>query len=518
MKPSAESVGASPGTDVVSSDSSSLPLVHPDSPILSDTAIVGSTSDPLSISDAVPFKSPLIWTSPSVPTSVSANSAPKPFLQRSKLPNIFNAASSPVFSGPAVPSFFTIPAAPSLGSSEAVSAPFPLSPEQNVTVALSESSEIATSSASSVPKEADIDLSIAVTVEENKVIEEDSSLGAATTATPLGQTQIVPQTVVISTSSDASDTLPTAMVAKEFETSGSGGEGSRVYPLSSQQQQQQQQQSKGKGSDSSNRYRNTFASKNASNVIQGSAIDISRKAYAIDCNLTEIGYMDGYSPATAGSTAKRAWQTPASREGRSTSSLLSAASPSPKLSPSLSQLVKKRAPARPSPPQVPQKVFSQSQTPPLMYVYPTQLEEAEAVRRNYGLVVSPEDEVLSIRNTEKRSESAGPGSHRGGKKTSEVTNGLPLPLSTESDAEREESARANEEARRVKKEKEAKSKVEWVETVMAKAKGIEMQSRVRLMSADKVGESGGRVLSSPSPSSSSSENPLFRGKKSSKPF
>ena len=306
---------------------------------------------------------------------------------------------------------------------------------------------------------------------------------------------------------------------KEFQTSSSGGGGSSVHPLSSQQQQQQQQ-SKSISSDSSNRYRNTFASKNASNVLQGSAIDISRKAYAIDSNLTEIGYMDGYSPATAGSTAKRAWQAPVSKEGRRTSSLLSAASPSPKLSPSLSQLVKKRVPVRPTPVQVSQKVYSQSQSPPLMYVYPTQLEEAEAVRRNYGLVVS-EDDVLSLRNSEKRSESADPGSIRGVKKTSEVTDGLPNPAfsdtsSSESDAEREEAARVEEEARRVKKEKEAKSKAEWVDTVMAKAKGIERQSRVRLMSADKAGESGGRVLSSPS--SSSSENALFRGKKSSRPF
>ena len=180
-------------------------------------------------------------------------------------------------------------------------------------------------------------------------------------------------------------------------------------------------------------------------------------------------FIDGYSPATAGGTARRAWQVPVSREGQSTSSLLSAASPSPRLSPTLSQLSNKRLQPRPysslpphPPPSSPPLISSQSlksgapiavsvsQPSNVMSAYPEQLQEAELVRRTYGLGlgISTDGENIDV-------------------DVNKDGNGFSTVLSEEEERE----------MKRRKKEAEAKARSEWVESVMARAKNAEIKAR-----------------------------------------
>ena len=175
-------------------------------------------------------------------------------------------------------------------------------------------------------------------------------------------------------------------------------------------------------------------------------------------------FIDGYSPATVGGTARRAWQVPVTREGLTTSSLLSAASPSPRLSPTLSQLSNKRLQPRPfssfpPPPAPPSSVVTQSlklststsQSSPIVSSYPPQLEEAELVRRTYGLGlgISTDGEISDTDAQEKD--------------TSIIKT--------------EVSEEEYTEMKRIKKEAEAKARSEWVESVMARAKNAEIKAR-----------------------------------------
>ena len=184
-------------------------------------------------------------------------------------------------------------------------------------------------------------------------------------------------------------------------------------------------------------------------------------------------FIDGYSPATVGSTARRAWQVPVSREGQSTSSLLSAASPSPRLSPTLSQLSNKRLQPRPyssfppyPPPSLPSPLISSqslkvgtpisvsSSSPKpstVMSAYPEQLQEAELVRRTYGLGlgISTDGEIIDIDVNNKDG------------------NSFNTVLSEEEE----------NEMKQRKKEAEAKARSEWVESVMARAKNAEIKAR-----------------------------------------
>jgi hypothetical protein len=174
-------------------------------------------------------------------------------------------------------------------------------------------------------------------------------------------------------------------------------------------------------------------------------------------------FIDGYSPATVGGTARRAWQVPVIREGLTTSSLLSAASPSPRLSPTLSQLSNKRIQPRPfssfPPPSAPPSSVttqslklstSTSQSSPIVS-YPAQLEEAELVRRTYGLGlgISTDGEIIDTDGDEKNSNIS----------------------------KREMSEEEYLEMKRRKKEAEAKARSEWVESVMARAKNAEIKAR-----------------------------------------
>lgn len=180
-------------------------------------------------------------------------------------------------------------------------------------------------------------------------------------------------------------------------------------------------------------------------------------------------FIDGYSPATVGSTARRAWQVPVSREGQSTSSLLSAASPSPRLSPTLSQLSNKRLQPRPYsyfPPHPPSSTLTSSQslkvgTPApisasapqpsnVMSAYPEQLQEAELVRRTYGLGlgISTDGENIDV-------------------DVNKDGNNFNTVLSEEEE----------NEMKQRKKEAEAKARSEWVESVMARAKNAEIKAR-----------------------------------------
>ena len=222
--------------------------------------------------------------------------------------------------------------------------------------------------------------------------------------------------------------------------------------------------------------------------------------------------IDGYSPATAGSTAKRTWQTRVPREFKTTASLLSAASPSPKLSPTMSQLTKKRAPS----PFVPPPSALIKPTPltpkaPPVYAYPTQLEEAETVRRTYGLVVGTDEDLLAGRSTEKVIESIAVKSSSGN-----IVGGSTDPAGTvlEGGAEGKAgqdtmSEEEEQKARRARKEAEARARTEWVETVMARAKDTEIRARKQKKATDK------RVTSS---SSSSSPSKPFKEKNSPWPF
>lgn len=181
-------------------------------------------------------------------------------------------------------------------------------------------------------------------------------------------------------------------------------------------------------------------------------------------------FIDGYSPATVGGTARRAWQVPVSREGQSTSSLLSAASPSPRLSPTLSQLSNKRLqprpyssfPPHPPPPSSSSLISSQSlkagtsisvsisQPSSVMSAYPEQLQEAELVRRTYGLGlgISTDGENIDV-------------------DVNKDGNSFNTDLSEEEERE----------MKRRKKEAEAKARSEWVGSVMTRAKNAEIRAR-----------------------------------------
>jgi hypothetical protein len=222
--------------------------------------------------------------------------------------------------------------------------------------------------------------------------------------------------------------------------------------------------------------------------------------------------IDGYSPATAGSTAKRTWQTRVPREFKTTASLLSAASPSPKLSPTLSQLTKKRAqsPFVPPPSALIKPTPLTAKAPPV-YAYPTQLEEAETVRRTYGLVVGTDEELLTGKSAEKVVESIAVKSSSGNivgssaDPAGKMSVGGPDGKGGQDTMSEEE----QQEARRARREAEARARTEWVETVMARAKDMEIRARRQKKATDK------RVTSS---SSSSSPSKPFKEKNSPWPF
>jgi hypothetical protein len=222
--------------------------------------------------------------------------------------------------------------------------------------------------------------------------------------------------------------------------------------------------------------------------------------------------IDGYSPATAGSTAKRTWQTRVPREFKTTASLLSAASPSPKLSPTLSQLTKKRAqsPFVPPPSALIKPTPLTAKAPPV-YAYPTQLEEAETVRRTYGLVVGTDEELLTGKSAEKVVESIAVKSSSGNivGSTTDPAGKMSVGGPDGKGGQDTMSEEEQQEARRARREAEARARTEWVETVMARAKDMEIRARRQKKATDK------RVTSS---SSSSSPSKPFKEKNSPWPF
>ena len=200
------------------------------------------------------------------------------------------------------------------------------------------------------------------------------------------------------------------------------------------------------------------------------------------------------------------------REFKTTASLLSAASPSPKLSPTMSQLAKKKAQSLfvPPPSAIIKPAPLLTKAPPV-YAYPTQLEEAETVRRTYGLVVGTDEDLLTAKSNERIIENS-----NSAVKSGNIVGSSTDPAGAVAEDGTEVKAGQNtvseeelQEAKRARKEAEARARAEWVETVMARAKDLEIRARKQKKASEK------KVSSS---SFSSSSKPVLKEKNSPSPW